>query len=67
MSFVYFDIQFTSFHEHAAPHEHEGQPKLNKSNLPFVWGERQRLINPGVMVQRSFETLIDIVRTFDSE
>jgi len=50
MSFVYFNIQFTSFYEHAAPHEHEEWPKLNKSNLLFVWGEQQRLINPGAMV-----------------
>jgi len=67
MSFVYFNIQFTSFREHAALHEHIGLLKHNKLNLPFVWDERQRLLIPGVMVQYSFNTLIDIVRTFDSQ
>ena len=44
-----------------------GQLKHNNLNLPFIWGERQRLFTPGAMVRCSFEILIDIVRTFDSE
>jgi len=67
MSFVYFNIQFTSFHKHAALHEYVGLLKHNKLNLPFVLGECQSLFTPSAMVQYSFNTLIGTVRTFDSE
>jgi len=59
MFFVYLNIQFTSFHEHAAPHEHVGLLKHNKLNLPLVLGECQMLFIPDI-VQFSFRRLFTL-------
>ena len=64
MFFVYLNIQFTSFHEHAAPHEHVGLLKHNKLNLPLVLGECQMLFIPDI-VQFSFRATIHV--EFDNE
>jgi len=65
--FVYFNIQFTPFHEHAAPHEHVQLLKYNNLNLPPVSGKRQRLFIPDAFVQFSFKATIDVVRAFDNQ
>jgi len=65
--FVYFDIQFVSFHKHATPHEHVGLIKHNDLNLPPIFGELQSLFTFDPFAQFSFNAIIDIVRTCDNE
>jgi len=67
MFFVYFNIQFASFHEHATPHEHPRPLNYNKLNLPLVLGERQMLFIPDAAVQFSFRAAVYVVRKFDNE
>jgi len=67
MFFVHFNIQFTSFHKHATPHEHVRLLKHNKLNLPFILGEFQMLFISDAVVQLSFKAIIDIVKIFDNQ
>jgi len=67
MFFVYFNVQFTSFYEHATPHEHVGVLNHNNLNLPLVLGEHQVLFIPDVFVQFFFKANIDVVREFDNQ
>jgi len=67
MFFVDFNIQFTSFHKHATPHEHVGLLEQNKFGLPSILGEFQMLFIPAAVVQFSFKAMLDIIRTFDNQ
>jgi len=67
MLFVYLNIQFTSFHEHATPHEHVGLFKHSKLNLPSISGELQMLFISSAAVQFFFKAMLNIVRTFDNQ
>jgi len=67
MFFVYLNIQFTSFHEHATPHEHVGLLEHDKLNLPSILGEIQMLLISSAVVQFSFKAMLDVVRTFDNQ
>ena len=67
MFFVYLNIQFTSFHEHATPHEHVWLLKHNDLNLPLVLGERQVLFIPDAFGQFFFKANVDVVREFDNQ
>ena len=67
MFFVYLNIQFISFHEHATPHEHVGLFKHNKFNLPSILGELQILFISSAVVQFFFKATLDIVRTSDNQ